>query len=123
MAFNWREYLFFARFTKDLADKDFSREASQRCAVSRAYFAAFCCARNFAVANGFVIRDGDDRAKIHTQIREHFRKDAPRRHLAGSLDRLRQWRNNCDYDNEVPNIEFVVEGSFREAEKILDSVK
>jgi len=39
-------------------------------------------------------------ASDHTRIREHFRSRGMAR-IAGNLDRLRQWRNACDYEDSI----------------------
>lgn len=54
MTFNWKEYLEIAKFLKNINDSlseknaKFSTEAAYRVAISRAYYAAFCYARNHA---------------------------------------------------------------------------
>jgi hypothetical protein len=98
MAINWREYLELARWLQTNTPPGMSDECARRCAVSRAYFAAFCFARNYALAYlGFTERkDSDD----HGRLRAHL-KAKRRRKTAESLDRLRQWRNACDYNDDV----------------------
>jgi RNA-splicing ligase RtcB len=51
MPFDWREYLNLARQLAGLQGSDYSQEAVERSAVSRAYYAAFCWARNYAEKN------------------------------------------------------------------------
>ena len=46
--FDWREYLNLAKFLLDLKSSRISKEALYRCAVSRAYYSAFCWERNYA---------------------------------------------------------------------------
>lgn len=73
-------------------------EAVLRSALSRTYYGAFCYARNYARDwLGFRPRnDGDD----HGRLRHHLK--ARRRHgIADRLDRLRQWRNACDYLDDL----------------------
>lgn len=48
MAFDWREYLELAKELVSQANSGYSAEAAERSAVSRAYYAAFCHARNDA---------------------------------------------------------------------------
>ena len=75
-----------------------SVEAAKRAAVSRAYYGAFCYARNYATNNlGFVPRDDDT---DHGSLRAHLRRR--RRHAtADHLDLLRAKRNECDYLDEL----------------------
>jgi hypothetical protein len=48
MAFDWREYLVLARWLQTNTPPGMTEEGARRCAVSRAYYAAFCYARNYA---------------------------------------------------------------------------
>jgi uncharacterized protein (UPF0332 family) len=47
MAFDWRDFLDLAK-TLIGQGSNYSTEAASRTAVSRAYYAAFCWARNYA---------------------------------------------------------------------------
>lgn len=96
--FDWQEYLKLASFLKSWSGPEFDGEAARRCAVSRAYYAAFCTARNYAARQwGFVPKkQGVD----HKRLREAFR-DNRRPRIAQQLDRLRQHRNNCDYEDDL----------------------
>ena len=97
MAFDWREFLAVGRLIcEGSEDPGFSREAGERCAVSRAYFAAFCLTRNFAMKRfGFVPNyDAED----HIYLRELL-KDRRRIPLAARLYQLRINRNYCDYED------------------------
>ena len=97
MPFDWETYLRLAEFLNQ-GGFEFSDEAAYRCAASRAYFAAFCHARNFA-------RDRQrfqpmEEAEDHGRLRAHFRL-RNMRHISEDLDELRQHRNVCDYQDEV----------------------
>ena len=46
--FNWREYLNLVKFLLYSEILGISKEALYPCAVSRAYYSAFCWARNYA---------------------------------------------------------------------------
>src|SRR5438045_3292460 len=62
-------------------------------------YAAFCYARNYARDHlGFPPRED---AEDHGRLRAHL-KQKRRRATADSLDRLREWRNACDYLDELP---------------------
>ncbi len=69
MAFDWREYLDLARSLTQ-PGTGFTQEAALRCAMSRAYYAAFCHARNYARDHhGFMpAYDPSD----HKLVRDHF---------------------------------------------------
>jgi uncharacterized protein (UPF0332 family) len=96
--FDWREYLNLAKFLLCLESLVISKEALYRCAVSRAYYSAFCWARNYAQRNlGFKpTGKGED----HKLVREILAKKGFIE-IAGKLDELRKWRNSCDYENVV----------------------
>ena len=96
MAFDWREYLNLGRFLQDGITR-FSPESASRCTISRAYYAAFCHARNYARdrANFIPTNTPED----HTLVRDHFA--VSRNQVSLSLDLLRQWRNKCDYADVI----------------------
>ncbi|MBU0567742.1 HEPN domain-containing protein [bacterium] len=115
MAFNWKEYLNLAQFLQRQTGKGLTQEAAFRCAVSRAYYAAFCYARNYA-------RDRQrfsptSKPDDHRLVREHFR-DKGMAKIAQNLDKLRQWRNNCDYTDTVPNVSILVTSAISKAQEI-----
>jgi hypothetical protein len=99
MVFAWSEFLDIARFLRAQGNcNSISQEAAFRCAISRAYYAAFCHSRCYAVARLQFIPQGE---KDHALLRLHL----ARRGLQNEsilLDQMRQWRNNCDYDNPAP---------------------
>lgn len=99
MPFDWVEYLDLAQFLSQ-GKRGFSQEAAFRCAVSRAYYAAFCHARNYA-------RDRRNFAPKHSvedhrDLVDQYKRDISE--VANWLDMLRQWRNSCDYDDTVDNL-------------------
>jgi uncharacterized protein (UPF0332 family) len=120
MSFDWREYLELARELAGLRGSGYSQEAADRSAVSRAYYAAFCWARNYAEAKlGFKPQKGPD---DHKRLREHLKRQ---RHqmLASHLNKLRGWRNECDYDDQVPQLRQRVSVSIEVADKIIQGCR
>jgi hypothetical protein len=115
MSFAWIEYLALARYLQHHVNSSFAQEAALRCAVSRAYYAAYCHSRNYARDHqGFIPSNkGDD----HGRVRVHFQKRGDIM-VAASLDRLRQWRNACDYDDTVSAIASLLTSAIAEAQKI-----
>lgn len=99
MAFDWREFLTLARSLRDDPPPGVSLEAAQRTVASRAYYGAFGHARKYATDYlGFVPRDdGDD----HGRLRAHLKRQR-RGKTADCLDRLREFRNECDYLDDLP---------------------
>ena len=116
MSFDWREYLNLALFLQRQRNS-FTQEAAYRCAVSRAYYAAFCYARNYARdRQGYSPKyAGED----HQFVRNHFR-DRGMVKIARMLDRLRHWRNSCDYDDSVPNISSIIKKAINDAQQIIN---
>lgn len=100
MAFDWTEYLELAKGLAGEAGAKWSDEAAQRAAVSRAYYAAFCTVRNFAqMEYGFVGRKSSaDHGALIRLLRDRERQE-----LADHLEKLRKWRNFCDYENDLPD--------------------
>lgn len=83
-----------------------SDEAKKRSAISRAYYAAFCSARNH-------LRDKEHDQNIpvggdaHGYVRKQFKtgKDKVRREIGEDLARLVAKRNLADYDDTIERLE------------------
>jgi len=120
MPFDWREYLELARELAGLRGSGYSQEAAERSAVSRAYYAAFCWARNYAEKNlGFTPkRDPTD----HLQLRDHLQNQGYPK-LGSDLNKLRRWRNACDYDDQIPQLRQQVSFSIKVADKIIQACR
>jgi hypothetical protein len=115
MAFEWKYFLDVANHLHQLEKDGLDKEACCRSAVSRAYYAAFCYARNHARDNrGFIPTNTD---ADHREVRQHFMKSKTRG-VASVLDQLRQWRNDADYADEVEDIFSHVQGLLDEAQKV-----
>lgn len=116
MAFDWKEYLNLAYFLEGLSETNFSQEAAFRCATSRAYYAAFCHARNYA-------RDHENFSPTgtvaeHGLVRKHFREKG-QIDIASKLEDLRQWRNPCDYDDVVGDLSQKLKSALQNAQEII----
>lgn len=117
MAFDWREYLQLSRFLED-GKTSYIREAALRCGVSRAYYAAFCHARNYARDNeGFVPKY--DR-RDHQLLRDHF--ITSREGMTLQLEQLRQWRNSCDYKDELRGLSGLIPSAIEYAQDIINEL-
>ena len=120
MGFDWKEYLDLARFLAGQSDS-YSQEAAHRSGVSRAYFAAYCHARDYATGQlGFTPSGG---VEDHADLRQHY--DSRRQTaIALDLDELRRWRNQCDYDNIVgPFLPLMLLQAIRMADEILSQLR
>ncbi len=121
MPFDWTQYLKIAEFVyqQNLDCQGITKEAVSRCAVSRAYYAAFCYARkNARDLWGFSCTGRDDHKNLPTFLIE--RKAMPG--TASVLKRIRIWRESCDYDDDLalPNIN--AEYAIKEAQRIIDDI-
>lgn len=120
MTFDWKEFLKVAKFLRNYKEGDITEEAVLRCAVSRAYYAVFCYTRNFARDNlGFI---PTHEAKDHTLLRR-FLRSKNKTAVASFLDDLRKWRNNCDYDDNVDNINILADSALKKALTAFEKVK
>lgn len=100
MAFDWEECLKLSRHLTKECQNCPNEEAALRSAVSRAYYAAFCYALRIAKKKyGYV--PADDQRDNHGKLQKHLRA-MNKKELALKLNDLRQWRNNCDYDDDIP---------------------
>jgi len=96
-------------------------EEFERTAVSRAYFGAFCYARNYAIA--FLRFTPRDLNEDHGRLRNHL-WERKRQGDAKRLQRLRQWRNDADYLNDLPwdDVRKTVESALADAERVFESL-
>ena len=120
MLFDWRDYLKLAKSLIGQASSGYSQEAARRSAVSRAYYAAFCWARNYAEANLGFRRTG--KAEDHGYLRTHLSQRGMAR-IASNLNKLRQWRNDCDYEDRVPNLVQRANFAIQIADKVIQSCR
>ncbi len=120
MSFDWREYVVLAQWLQTNTPPGVSRESACRCAISRAYYAAFGYAINYARDYlGFRPRnDPDD----HGRLRGHL-KGKKRRKTSECLDRLREWRNGCDCLDDLPgDLDGTLAAALAEAQYVFDSL-
>lgn len=118
--FDWRDYLWLANDLGSGAQGSVVTirisEAASRCAVSRAYYAAFCHARNYATSHlGFV---PTNKGADHWLLRQYL-ANRGRRDFANRLRRLHAWRKQSDYDNAVVNLATTVRDALRESAAVI----
>lgn len=120
MPFAWVEYLSLAQYIQSQTAAGVSQEALLRCAISRAYYAAFCHARNYARdRHGLAPHyNADD----HSLAPRHFRSRRERG-VAIKLDNLRDWRNVCDYEDNIPDLPKWLPIALAEAQTIIAILK
>lgn len=104
MTFDWLEYLELAQELAGQAVSPANEEAKLRSCVSRAYYAAFCKARNYLRdIEGYSIPSTPE---AHTRVRNVFMEgpDRLRKGIGNNLDRLRLDRNKVDYEDFVTGL-------------------
>jgi len=122
VTFNWQEFLALARDLCGRSGSLYSAEAANRTVVSRAYYAAFCHARDFAEKTLDFRRTKT--AQDHRLLRAHLEgKGSPWDEVAEHLDDLRMWRNQCDYDETVQNLGAMVPDAIACADGIIRECK
>lgn len=75
-------------------------EAELRSSVSRAYYGAYCIARNFAKSKNVVL-DTEKYGTKHIALQEYFKshQDIEYKAIGNNLEKLRNARNSADYDD------------------------
>ena len=113
-SFDGAEFLATARELKD------GSEADKRSAISRAYYAAFLLAKEYArVSDGSVIQnDGSDHATVPRYLERlrHFSESQ-------KLQKLKDYRHACDYAKPVRDLDAKVATSIASADGIVRKYK
>ena len=114
--FVWAEYLMLAR---DLATQG-ADEAALRTAVSRAYYAAFCTARNTLRPDGV----NTDNLRSHWSLWTKYREDPdPIRQIIGEDgNRIRGYRIQADYLDEFPDLSIAAQDTILIVDRMLESL-
>lgn len=104
MAFDWTHYLYLARELCGHSSATPSNDdARRRAAVSRAYYAVFCSARNRLLTDGETLpADGS----AHWRVRERYAlsTDLRRARIGANLLRLHGLRKDADYQDSLGNL-------------------
>jgi len=120
MGFDWSEYFALAQYLESHAATLQFREGALRSAISRAYYGAFCSARNHlrVKEKKTFVDDG----WAHSEVPDAFRSESAGRErlrVASTLDRLKKKRAQADYDDTVPGLEGLAVRSIEESKEIL----
>jgi hypothetical protein len=123
MPFDWMKFLDVARFLQAQDGTGVDEEAAKRCATSRAYFAAYCCARNYARDKLQFVpsRQPDDHEALRRYLGIQGRRSMTS--VANKLVSLRMWRNQCDYDDTVPNLLNMLSSAISTAQAVVNSLQ
>jgi len=121
MSFDWFEYFTLAQ---ELAGKSVqsNEDAKFRSAISRAYFSAYCIARNFLRDKEGHRIPGDSDA--HGLVRDLFVKshEGHRRQIGQNLERLRVSRNEADYDDVITGLPSTVTVALNLAKRVISTL-
>jgi len=112
-AFDWSEYLTFAKELSTRTD-----EAALRSAISRAYYAAFHCARAYCKAKSIPIPESLDNSS-HKVVWDALLNRG--RTLAGAQakgTRLKRKRHDADYESQMENLPDVVRQAIQESDAV-----
>lgn len=139
MSFDWSEYFELAQYLADINSVNSSgsainpksrlSEAKLRSSISRAYYAAFCIARNYL--RDFLhdpkllkARNGD--LNEHKYVAEEFKHNRAKNkkmiEVGNDLSKLRQYRNKSDYDDRIYSLEKEVQFSLKLAENVISKI-
>jgi hypothetical protein len=118
MPFDWLNFLELAKELMMEIESRWGRlsEAVKRTVVSRAYYSAFCYIRNYEAEHSHfkITHTPED----HKNLIKHL-KDIGRFGIATALRNLRKYRNYCDYDDSIVNLDRKVKASLLNAERLL----
>ena len=122
MAFDWNNYLEIAKKLQGATrgkEQNGNNEALQRIAVSRAYYAIYHFALEYAEDNLDYSKPSTDQ---HTALRFHYSTDMSNyKHakVGKILLNLHSARKKCDYEaDDIGNIEKLLENSLLQADDI-----
>lgn len=121
MDFDWQKYLLLAEKIKnqmEVQQENSLTEALKRTAVSRAYYAMFHFAQDFAQLKGYV----PTRTDAHNDLRLWYmgqRGDFRHQQIRPILARMHKYRKECDYEKSLSSdIELILESMIVDAREI-----
>lgn len=121
MSFDWAEYLNLAQELVGQTTIPSSKEAKLRSAISRAYYAAFCKARNhLRDREGHVI----PKKNTHWYVIDQFNGSPDKLHrwVGRDLERMRRDRNKADYADMVSGLPRLMILVLKQAQRTLSNV-
>ncbi|MBV9020753.1 MAG: hypothetical protein JOZ71_08560 [Ktedonobacteraceae bacterium] len=123
MSFEWSDYLALARNLYQQGIIHSSKEAELRSAISRAYYAAFCKARNhLRDKEKIVLSEG---GQVHAEVQNAFlsSSDRRRKEIGQNLNRLRLFRNQADYRDKLSRLDKTTATSLELADDIISEIR
>ena len=122
MSFDWSEYLNVAKELADVANTSANKESKLRCAISRAYYAAFILARNYLRdREGLLIPITSD---AHSFVSKQFdnSSDTARQSIGKKLQRLRRFRRQADYADFFPGLSGITQIALKLSEEVISTL-
>ncbi|WP_372589300.1 hypothetical protein QQE94_00610 [Fervidobacterium pennivorans subsp. shakshaketiis] len=130
-SFDWRDFLKLAEELIDDCDKSRLDEAIKRTAISRAYYGVFNLTKQLAI--NYLYFHAEKSAEDHKRLRDFFYNyaNAIKENISDSdykqlvvflnyLEDLRRWRNECDYDETVKNLDAKLQNALKKSHFILN---
>jgi uncharacterized protein (UPF0332 family) len=140
MKFDWSEYFYLAEEMAGVSPPSSSStlathstsdisEAKLRSAISRAYYASFCKARNYLRdiehdprLSKARIGDINEHKYVVDELVNNRAKNKKLIEIGKDLGRLREYRNKSDYEDVVYSLEKEVKMSLKLAKNIISSL-
>ena len=130
MSFEWNNYLKLAKSLKELTLNNSIGdvgiiEACHRTSVSRAYYAIYHIALDFAEQGGYKRFINEEAGKNHSELSKYYKekKDLDYKKLGRILKNTYYNRKKCDYDNEVKNTKSEMDNTLLNAEDALQIIE
>jgi len=123
MSFNWSDFLEIAELLHSKGKGKTLEQAYFRCALSRAYYAAFIISRKYAESKGESFER--EYGRSHKHVIDYYinSKNPGLQDVGENLKTLKRWRINSDYeDNPVFN-SMTVESSLKYSKNIISDLK
>ena len=102
-------------------------KAKLRSSVSRAYYAAFCKARNHLrdIDGDQILSVGPPKVNVHTYVRNQLKNspDKSRKKVGNDLNRLRLRRNKADYNDIVSGLSQLTIASLKTTHAVIYTLK
>lgn len=120
MSFDWKNYFKFAEKLKDISSTKDGQyaDAIKRTVISRAYYAGFHIATDYALSNGFQKPTNGHHDKIQTWYRIQF-GNVNHQEVSTILARTHKARKEADYDCiEKPNMDAKMESVLDDIQRI-----
>ena len=96
------------------------REAKLRSAISRAYYAAFWCARHYWANANDPLPLGDAHYEAHERFLRYASQNV--KQIGLTLRRLKEARNLADYASSVPDLEASTHSALRWANRLIGDI-